>query len=78
MPKRNKEDKTALPCCTGEGVNYVLECVRYRREGRVRRYHGETSRSTYEKGVEHLKEVDEGVSTHPMVIHYWEEHSGRK
>ena len=26
--------------------------------------------------MEHYKEVEEGVSTHPMVIHCWEEHGG--
>ena len=25
-----------------------------------------------------MKVVDEGVSTHPMVVHCWEEHTGRK
>ena len=78
VPKRTIEDKTALPSCTGEGVNYLLECVRCRREGKVRRYYGETSRSAFQRGVEHLKEIEEGVSTHPMVIHYWEEHKWRK
>ena len=78
VPKRTREDRTALPCCTVEGVNYLWECVKCRREGKVRRYYGETSRSAYQRGVEHLKEIDEGVSTHPMVIHYWEEHQGRK
>ena len=78
VPKRTIEDKIALPSCTGEGVNYLLECVRCRREGKVRRYYGETSRSGFQRGVEHLKEIEEGVSTHPMVIHYWEEHQGRK
>ena len=50
VPKRTREDRTALPCCTGEGVNYLLECVKCRREGKVRRYYGETSRSAYQRG----------------------------
>ena len=37
---------------------------------------GETSRSPYQRGAEHAKEVREAVTTHPMVIHCQEEHQG--
>ena len=41
-------------------------------------YFGETSRSGYQRAGEHKKEIDNGVATHPLVIHFCEEHQGRK
>ena len=55
------EDKAALPSCTTEGVNYLLECVAWRREGKRRVYNGETGRSPYQRGKEHMREIEEGV-----------------
>ena len=46
--------------------------------GKLRQYFGETSRSGYQRDVEHWKEIEDGISTHPLVIHYLEEHRGRK
>ena len=80
-PENNKEGmkKTAkegrsLPGCTNEGGNYVIECLPCRKAGIVRRYFGETSRSSYQRGREHLREVEQGVATHPLVLHFREEH----
>ena len=71
-----KADRTSLPSCTSEGANYSIECLTCRQEGKRRIYFGETSRSPYQRGSEHQKEVREGVSTHPLVIHSMEEHEG--
>ena len=38
---------------------------------------GETSRSSYQRGVEHERDIAGGVLSHPMVLHFWEEHQGR-
>ena len=38
VKKKRPEDKVALPSCTGEGVNYVLECYTCRRNGNRRMY----------------------------------------
>ena len=72
------EDKAALPSCTTEGVNYLLECVAWRREGKRRVYNGETGRSPYQRGKEHTREIEEGVLSHPLLLHFWEEHNGRR
>ena len=64
------------PSCTGEGANYSIECLTCRKEGKRRIYFGETSRSPYQRGSEHQKEVREGILTHPLVIHSIEEHEG--
>ena len=52
---RKAEDKVALPSCTTESVNYIIECMACRKQDRKRVYHGETRRSPYQRGKEHLK-----------------------
>ena len=76
VKKVKREDRKSLPSCTGEGMNYILECVTCRNQERRRAYLGEKSRSTYQRGREHAKEIREGTVTHPMVIHCIEEHGG--
>ena len=76
VEKTRKEDRKSLPSCTSEGANYSLECLTCRRQGGRRIYYGETSRSTYQRGVEHTREVREAVPSHPLVIHCVEEHGG--
>ena len=76
--KRKPEDKVSIPSCTTEGVNYTLECWTCRKEGTKRIYYGETSRSPYQRGIEHFREVREGFISHPMTVHFWEEHAGVK
>ena len=68
----------SIPSCTSESVNYILECYTCRKAGEKRAYYGETSRSPYQRGKEHLREVEEGVISHPLVLHFWEEHRGRR
>ena len=76
--KKQPEDRVAQPSCTAEGINYVIICLRCRRNGIRRQYHGESSRSAFQRGKEHYKEMEEGIATHPVVIHFMEEHQGRK
>ena len=75
-PKRRKEDTISLPSCTSEGANYSIECLTCQKEGKRRVYLGETSHCTYQRGTEHWKEIREGVSSHPLVVHAVEEHGG--
>ena len=72
-----KGTSTSLLGCTTEGVTYAVECLACRKKGIKRMYVGESSRSPYQRGVEHLKEVREGVLDHPMVQHFWDEHGGQ-
>ena len=55
--KSRKADRNSIPSCTGEGTNYSIECLTCRQEGKRRIYFGETSRSPYQRGSEHQKEV---------------------
>ena len=41
-------------------------------------YVGESSRSGFQRAREHRKEIDDGLATHPLNIHFQEEHEGRK
>ena len=45
-------------------------------EIRVFKYTGTTSRSLYQRGKEHWREISKGKKTHPLVIHFLEEHNG--
>ena len=73
-----KEDQVALPGCTREGVVFILECKDCRDKGIRRQYVGETSRSRYQRAGEHQRDVEEGTSSHPMNVHFAEEHQGLK
>ena len=73
----NKEDQIALPGCTREGVAYILECRTCRDGGIRRHYVGETSISGYQRAKEHVRDVEEGTATHPMNVHFMEEHRGQ-
>lgn len=57
-------------------MNYILECITCRKEGVRRAYLGETTRSSYQRGREHIKKILEGTATHPIVMHCLEEHGG--
>ena len=74
--KIKKSEQIALPGCTREGILYALDCQTCRKEGVRRQYVGESSRSGYQRGREHWKEVSEGAMTHPMTLHFIEEHNG--
>ena len=78
IPKRSPEDRKSLSSCSSESVNYIRECYFCRKVGQRRVYHGETSCSPYQRGTEHLREVEEGVLSHPLVLHFWEEHMGKR
>ena len=80
QPRSNppKGTMNSIPGCTSDGIVYSLECMECRRKGIKRTYIGESSRSPYQRGKEHLKEVREGVLDHPMVQHFWEEKEGEK
>merc|ERR1712112_312225 len=74
----NPEERKAHPSCTSEGINYIIECLTCRQNGVRRKYCGESSRSGYQRGAEHQKEIDSGLLSHPLVLRFWEEHGGRK
>ena len=54
-----KGTSSSLPGCTTEGLTYVIECMTCRKRGIKRTYVGESSRSPYQRGKEHQREVRE-------------------
>ena len=72
----SRKDRIAKAACTTEGINYVIECRTCRENGTKRRYYGESSRSAFQRGIEHNKEIENGVLSHPLVAHFWEDHGG--
>ena len=54
-PGRGKKE-TALPICTRENINYVIECITCKEEGKKIIYFGKSSRSGHERGIEHFRE----------------------
>ena len=73
-----KKDRVALNCCTKESISYTVECIPCRLQGRRRIYWGESSRSGHQRQQEHHREVIGRVYTHPLVLHFVEEHSGER
>ena len=62
--------------CTTEGVIYVLECKKYRREGICQQYLGESFRSAHQRGEEYKRDIGEGALGYPIVQYFWGEHNG--
>ena len=77
-PRPTKEQTVTFPKCTTEGVGYTLECWECRLGGMKYMYVGETSRSPYQRGKEHEKDIGNGKKTHPLWIHFGEKHGGER
>ena len=78
MPRPGKEETLSVPKCTGEGIGYYLECWTCRLQGKEIKYVGESSRSAFQRGKEHSKEIGEARKTHPMTQHFQEKHQGQQ
>ena len=74
----SKEDQVALPGCSREGIVYAFKCLACREEGSRRQYIEETLRSGFQRAKEYIRGVREGIATHPIVIHFEEEHGGQR
>ena len=70
VPRPSKEETFTFTKCTKEGVGYSLECWECRLEGSKYIYIGETSRSPYQRGKEHERDIDRDKKAHPMCIHF--------
>ena len=65
VPRPGREEVKAAPKCTSEGAGNTIECWTYRLGGRKALSIGETSRSPYQRGKEHQKEVTDANSPIP-------------
>ena len=55
--------------CQRQGVIYHMECLECREQGKKTLYVGESSRSGYDRGVEHLRAVEADSEESPLVEH---------
>ena len=77
-PKPSREETRSFPKCTNEGIGYLLECWPCRLAGKAARYVGESSRSAFQRGKEHVADLNSGKKTHPLNIHFTEAHGGKQ
>ena len=62
--------------CQREGVTYTIHCLECRKAGRDVEYVGETSRTTFERGSQHVNDLENEVSGKPLWEHVKEDHGG--
>ena len=58
------------------GAIYRISCQICQSEGQKTYYVGETARTPYDRGIEHLKAISKGNEESPMVEHHLEDHLG--
>ena len=64
--------------CSKEGVVYKIQCLECRRLGISAEYIGETSRSAYQRGKEHLDDIRLNNPDSPLMKHQKECHPKHK
>ena len=57
-----------------QGVNYRVECNTCKSEGVKTHYHGESSRTAFDRGEEHLQALRRRDVEHPLWKHFQEHH----
>ena len=64
--------------CTKEGITYRIGCMKCKENGINNNYWGESSRSMYERYMEHLKGLDNEEEENALWKHVVNEHGGIK
>merc|ERR1712081_4092 len=60
--------------CSKKSVVYRWSCSICKEEERVTEYYGESSRTLYERMVEHQRKMEKGDTESPLVEHHQEMH----
>ena len=55
---------------------YALHCEKCKEEGKVTLYYGESARTPFDRGLNHLDAMRRQDPEHPMVSHFLEDHPG--
>ena len=72
-----------MPCktepgkCMRQGCIYLMTCMMCEKEGRHSYYIGESARTPYDRGHEHLSAIRRLQKESPLVEHFTEDHSGQ-
>ena len=69
LPCRNKKGKY-----NSQGVLYEIVCPECKEQGRRTAYIGESARTAFDRGLQHLRAMEGGVDGHPLVDHYRVDH----
>ena len=73
---------TCFPCketpgkCMRKGALYQIRCLGCQREGKEMLYIGETARTPYDRGLEHMRAIENSNPESPMVEHCHDHHQG--
>ena len=59
-----------------QGLLYSLECTKCKETGDKAIYYGESARTLFDRGLNHLDSVRRQDPEHPIVAHYREDHPG--
>ena len=72
--------ETCFPCktepgrCMSQGIVYVIECSTCKAQGKESKYFGETAKTCYNRGAQHLAALKSGNKESPMVEHQEKHH----
>ena len=57
-----------------QGAVYKNTCQRCKEEGKEVVYIGETAKTPFDRGLQHLRAMEKKIKGHPMTDHYMEDH----
>ena len=69
------KDEDSMGCCRTEGVTYSILCLGCLRDGLKAEYSGEISRTLYQRGQEHLRDLDDKLDESPLWKHCVSQHN---
>ena len=73
----NAEEKN-LGRCQEQGLVYNIKCLRCAHEGKTMVYIGESSRTGYQRGLEHLRGLRDQLDASPLWKHQLVAHKGEE
>ena len=75
---RGKSSSKKMVSCRRPGVGYWILCLSCKDSGIIAVYHGESGRSMYTRGKEHLEGLRNGTASNCLMIHNNVHHGGSK
>ena len=62
--------------CQKQGITYRIDCVTCKAQGKEVTYFGESARTAYDRGLDHLKAIERGDISNACAKHHMESHQG--
>ena len=63
--------------CLTQNILYQVECLHCQEEGKKAKYIGESGRTAYDRGQNHLQALEAKDDSNPLVAHWLENHQGQ-